>query len=245
VFVETSIEQIQTTSEVAETSVLTNQMTSVVAQTPRSYRPVSSISPLPVIGLEEKSRKRKSRAAHAADLTSTPYKQQLEQMPVNIKRAACQPLIIAPKKQKIRRMQPITKTMKGQKKTIVESDSSDGENMSGSKSKESEEEQLDRVITYDFNIGKWVIVKYDSKSRTKFYVGKITNLNQNDTANGKFEIKFLRRSTRTNNNFRDSLPQEQSVDDVDEDDIVTSLPDPSVRRGIYNFKYDFSPYDLE
>ena len=54
---------------------------------------VTDISPLPVISIEDKNKKRKSRATHAADLTSTPYKKQLESMPVNVKRSAARKLI--------------------------------------------------------------------------------------------------------------------------------------------------------
>lgn len=79
---------------------------------------------------------------------------------------------------------------------------------------------------------------------TKFYVGKISKLYENHISNKKFEVKFLRKSFKTDN-FKDSLSEEQSVDDVDEADIVAILPEPSVRRGIYCFKYDFSLYNIE
>jgi len=46
---------------------------------------VSAISPLPLIGLDEKKRKRKSRTTQAADLTRTPYKRALEATPANRK----------------------------------------------------------------------------------------------------------------------------------------------------------------
>lgn len=35
----------------------------------------------------------------------------------------------------------------------------------------------------------------------------------------------------------DSLPREQAVDDIDDQDIETVLPDPTVHRGIYSLKF--------
>jgi len=58
--------------------------------------PVSSVSPLPVIAIEEKNRKRKSRTTQAADLTSTPYKKALESTPAYRKRSAARKLVTAP-----------------------------------------------------------------------------------------------------------------------------------------------------
>jgi hypothetical protein len=58
------------------------------------YRvPVSTVSPLPVIALEEKNKKRKSRTTQAADLTSTPYKEALECTPANKKRSVARKLV--------------------------------------------------------------------------------------------------------------------------------------------------------
>jgi len=55
---------------------------------------VSTVSPLPVISIDDKRRKRKSRTTQAADLTSTPYKKQLESTPANQKRSAARRLSI-------------------------------------------------------------------------------------------------------------------------------------------------------
>ena len=49
---------------------------------------VEEISPLPKVPAEVKEKKRKSRTCHAADLTSTPYKSQLQSTPLNVKRAS-------------------------------------------------------------------------------------------------------------------------------------------------------------
>lgn len=55
---------------------------------PRQIVHVSDMSPLPIIQQKEKSRVRKRTTQAAADLTSTPYKQQLEATPTNRKREA-------------------------------------------------------------------------------------------------------------------------------------------------------------
>ena len=56
---------------------------------------------------------------------------------------------------------------------------------------------------------------------------------------------FLRRGQKNNNNFTDSLSRDQLVDDIDDQDIITITPDPSVRRKIYKFKFNFGKYNVE
>ena len=48
---------------------------------------VADLSPLPSLSVTEKNKKRKSRTSKATDLTSTPYKKELESLPVNVRKA--------------------------------------------------------------------------------------------------------------------------------------------------------------
>jgi len=80
---------------VVTTSTVSQQATAVSG--PRaSHIPVSSVSPLPAIAIEEKRKKRKSRTTQAADLISTPYKKALESTPAYRKRAVARKLVTAP-----------------------------------------------------------------------------------------------------------------------------------------------------
>ena len=67
-----------------------------------------------------------------------------------------------------------------------------------------------------------------------------------DTVEGRrWEVTCLKRKYRNESSFTDSLPTEQRIDDVDDDDIVACLPIPAVHRGIYKFAFDFTQYRVE
>ena len=61
----------------------------------------------------------------------------------------------------------------------------------------------------------------------------------------KWEVSFLKRTSRNNSAFSDSLSTDQRIDEIDDDDIVACLPIPAVRRGIYRFAFDFTQYRVE
>jgi hypothetical protein len=214
---------------------------------PASCVHVSAISPLPSTSLDEKQRKRKSRASRAAELTSSPYKRQLELRPCNKKRQTAS--------QKIHSIVKAQKAHNAKiKRTANRPSFSDSENSSNENIVEDSDDTMSECESHEgamdlsnIEVGKWVLVRYkpSDKSQPKMFVGKIEKINKDSDEIGKWEIHFLRRSQKNSNNFTDSLARDQSVDDIDEQDIITILPDPSVRRGIHNFKFNFDKYNVE
>jgi hypothetical protein len=100
-------------------------------------------------------------------------------------------------------------------------------------------------------VGSWVLVKYNGstsmptvRGSLKCYVGCISKVNESQDF-GKWEVRFLKKSQKTNNTFLDSLSVDQSVDDVDDESIISILPYPVIRRGLHTFKFDFSKYCVE
>jgi hypothetical protein len=77
------------------------------------------------------------------------------------------------------------------------------------------------------------------------YVGQITKFNYKNDDVGRFEVHFLRRSSKMGNTFVDTLSESQAVDDINEQDVVCLLPDPVVRRGLHTFPFSFADYSVE
>ena len=88
---------------------------------------VIDISPLPVLSVDQKAKKRKTRTSQAAELTSTPYKAQLESAPVNVKRSAARKLLIKEtgnkrsfKKRNVKQKKPAAKRQKRERSSSTD-----------------------------------------------------------------------------------------------------------------------------
>jgi hypothetical protein len=219
---------------------------------------VIDISPLPVSSVDEKDKKRKSRCSKAADLTSTPYKQELENTPVNRKRTVAArrkintdagvmiPAKLAKKSS--------TGTQDGKSTALKVSRNQKPVNLvnTGISHTSTDRPTLGPCLlsgaSLGLTVGKWVLVKYCIGNEEKCFVGELVNQKSDDEHCDdipKWTVHFLKRSTRNGCTFRDSLSKNQATDDIDDDDIVTTLPDPNVHRGMYRFACDFSAYSVE
>lgn len=83
--------------------------------------------------------------------------------------------------------------------------------------------------------GLWVLVKYSTKKLIKHFVGNV--IEQND---GGWIVKFTR---PYKNKF--VWPKIEDTDTVNENDIITVLPQPTQdRRGLLDFSVHFGGYNL-
>lgn len=203
---------------------------------------VADLSPLPSLSVTEKNTKRKSRTSKAADLTSTPYKKELESLPVNVRKATVRRNLSTGnsaecvENNKVRKMtdhggQKKQKRMQHPKTAVAVGDSL----------------PLQVGVNSQLGVGKWVLVKYhyQTGNREVYYVGQIKSHAECGEGSKQWDVHFLKRSHRSESGFVDSLPSDQQTDDVDDEDIVINLPDPVVRRGIFTFNYDFASYKVE
>jgi hypothetical protein len=198
------------------------------------------ISPLPSMNADEKSKSRKRRATHAAELTSTPYKKQLESTPANVKRSLARKRLmdenVAEQNIKAGKTPCARKTscVPKQKSTAKGADANPTMTIPDATS----------VSVPKVAVGMWAIVKYQFPNNSvKHYVGRIDE-HKTDNNEDRWEMHFVKKSLRSAS-FIDTLPSSQASDEVATADIVCQLPQPVCRRGIHTFKFDFSSYSVE
>lgn len=90
--------------------------------------------------------------------------------------------------------------------------------------------------------GDWILVKYTTKKTLKHYVGQIERFNET----GNPIVKYLRVSSQCSYNTTFKYPDKEDIDEVDEDFIISHLPEPSTgRREDKIFGVTFSQYNLQ
>lgn len=138
------------------------------------------------------------------------------------------------------------KRQKSSKPSILEECSSESDDMSDKilydESEDSftaetlsDEEDL-CVDKTNIRMNSWVLVSYTTKKVVKHFIGQVKAVLENQ----EFQIKFVR---KFKNNF--IWPQVDDTDVIKVDNIITSLPDPTLtRRGSFNFSINFAGYNI-
>lgn len=124
-----------------------------------------------------------------------------------------------------------------------DSDSSDNEvevsYRESDKSYSSPESESDGEFTIgkrNLEIGTWVLVAYPTKRTVRHFIGQIHS-KINDI---EFEVKFTRKHKQI---F--IWPETEDIDTVQEENIVSTLPQPQIlRRGGLTFNIKFAGYNL-
>lgn len=194
-----------------------------------------------------KARSRKRKTESAEKITSTPYKKHLEDKAKTESTKAKKVISITDCKKKL-----FSKIQIGQqerKKKVLSKEYLQGKKNEKllNQDKENKNEDPTNFCKQSLAVGKWVLVRYVIIS-TKFYVGQITKKydDEQESKDGKkWEVHFLRKTQRSGSNFVDSLSVDQAVDDVDDEDIVTCLPKPTIHRGIHSFNFNFKNFIIE
>lgn len=207
------------------------------------YYSPEEVRPYPKAAARKASGK---RSAQSLILTDTPVKAKIS---LNI-RSRTQAKV-APKKATRRR---IPKT----RKVPVSDSSSDEENVRENQYSSSDEEETCSSDTDDsvssvkverLRIGRYVLVKYNSRNAVTHFVGVIIEVNEAEMHT--FVVKFLsRQPSKTTCGF--TFPEKDDLDDVELEDIVAILPMPQASGGtkraekLLQFKdFDFAAYHME
>lgn len=210
---------------------------------------------------EPRKQMRKSRGKKSTVYTSTPEKNIIEQLeaerkqkPVkNAKRA-----VFRKTEKKECERKPVQKK---QKKEIEEVSTSDSENSSivnilSKKTKtfsssdsdigmqdDNEDNVLSLLDDDKINIGDFLLIKFPTKKRIRYYIGQVLNVEEADT----YEIKFLRKK----GSFGFVFPQVDDISTIMRFDVVAKLPKPaevgktSRLHSCLKFNLQFDGYQIE
>lgn len=139
-----------------------------------------------------------------------------------------------PRNKPIKKPQPLHK-----KKEIESSDSDSDVEIKYADSDSDMEEDMPISGGDDLHPGEFVLVKYESKTTIKYYVGQFQ---KTLLASLTYEVNFLVKQKTKGKSVQFVYPDKEDIDDVQFEDIVSKLPDPTpiggTERARKQFKFD-------
>lgn len=101
------------------------------------------------------------------------------------------------------------------------------------------------LLTEDdnININNYILVKFPTKARERFFVGKVTRV----VSQQEFEVTFLRCKSSIHKFYYPTVSDESIVD---RPDIIAKLPDPMSSKtartsSLLSFNFNFSKYNIQ